>query len=377
MNGRAYVNTLAAAWPEIAKGYVILGINGETPSDLSEEPRFNYSYVNYVGRSTYKGFPGTDRESPALVAEALTDLKRTYPIARYFVGGHSQGGFLTYSLLMNTPELIAGAFPISCGVIFQCEPGAYQDEALRKAQRSVPLAIVHGKNDPAVGFGMGQYAASLFGESNWPAVHFFTSDTSGHMFGLLPVGEAIRWLEAMASDDPDALLGFAEKQAEAGRYRDAIAALNRAKSLKLTDPQKSPADRLGKTIDAKAKAGATSSSSRSRRMRMARGSTVSWPIATSSNSPAPHARSWPPSKPCASSTSRSPRKRSARPAPRSSRASRTRATPRCRRSSTRTTPRRTIGTSGAIEVAQVASIPGGPSNRDAANGRSHPRIPLS
>ena len=256
MNGRAYVNTLAAAWPEIAKGYVILGINGETPSDLSEEPRFNYSYVNYVGRSTYKGFPGTDRESPALVAEALTDLKRTYPIARYFVGGHSQGGFLTYSLLMNTPELIAGAFPISCGVIFQCEPGAYQDEALRKAQRSVPLAIVHGKNDPAVGFGMGQYAASLFGESNWPAVHFFTSDTSGHMFGLLPVGEAIRWLEAMASDDPDALLGFAEKQAEAGRYRDAIAALNRAKSLKLTDPQKSPADRLGKTIDAKAKAGA-------------------------------------------------------------------------------------------------------------------------
>ena len=256
MNGKAYVNTLATAWPEIAKDYVILGINGEMPSDIGEEPRFNYTYVNYVGRSTYKGFPGTDRESPALVAEALNDLKQAYPIARYFVGGHSQGGFLTYSLLMNTPELIAGAFPISCGVIFQCEPSAYQDEALRKAQRSVPLAIVHGKNDPMVGFGMGQYAAALFGESNWPAFHFFASDTAGHMFGLLPVGEAIRWLEAMASDDPEVLLGFAEKQAEASHYRDAIAALRRAKTLKLTDPQKPRADRLAKTIDAKAKAGA-------------------------------------------------------------------------------------------------------------------------
>ena len=124
-------------------------------------------------------------------------------------GGHSQGGFLTYSLLMNSPTLIAGAFPISCGVIFQCEPEAYSDEPLRKAQRSVPLAIVHGRNDPLVDFDGGRYAATLFGESGWPALHFFTSDTAGHMFARLPVGEAIRWLESLASDDPDVLLGFA------------------------------------------------------------------------------------------------------------------------------------------------------------------------
>jgi predicted esterase len=256
MNGKAYVNTLAQAWPEIARDFIILGINGEIPSDISEDPRFNFSYVNYVGRSTYKGFPGTDRESPALMAEALTDLKQAYPIARYFVGGHSQGGFLTYSILMNTPELIAGAFPISCGVIFQCEPTAYKDEALLKAQRSVPLAIVHGRNDPMVDFSMGSYAANAFGESHWPALHFFTSDTAGHRFAHLPVGEAIRWLEALSSDDPEVLLGFAEKQLAAGRYRDAIAALGRARTLKLTDPQKQRAGSLAKTIDSKAKAGA-------------------------------------------------------------------------------------------------------------------------
>jgi predicted esterase len=256
MNGRAYVATLAAAWPELARDHLILGLNGETPSDIGEDPRFNYTYVNFVGRSTYRGFPGTDRESPALVAEALTELKAAYPIARYFVGGHSQGGFLTYSLLMNSPDLLAGAFPISCGVIFQCEPEAYADEALRRAQRSVPLAIVHGRTDPVVDFGLGRYAANLFGEAGWPAFHFFTSETAGHNFQHLPVDGAIRWLESLASDDPDALLAFAEKQAEAGRYRDAIAALRRTRSLKLSDPRKQRADRLGAAVEAKARAGA-------------------------------------------------------------------------------------------------------------------------
>ena len=138
MNSRSYVSTIAAAWPDIARDFIVLGINGEMPSALGDDPRFNYSYINYVGRSTYKGFPGTDRESPALVNDAMAELKEVYPISHYLVGGHSQGGFLTYSLLMNFPESMAGAFPISCGVIFQCEPDAYSDESLRKGQRVCP-----------------------------------------------------------------------------------------------------------------------------------------------------------------------------------------------------------------------------------------------
>ena len=92
---------------------------------------------------------------------------------------------------------MAGAFPISGGVIFQCEPDVYADEPLRKAQRAVPLAIVHGKNDPIMAFGIGQYAATLFGEANWPAFRFFTDETAGHMFARLPVAQAIRWLESL------------------------------------------------------------------------------------------------------------------------------------------------------------------------------------
>ena len=38
MNGKAYVDTIAAAWPDIARDYLILGINGEIPSDLAMTP---------------------------------------------------------------------------------------------------------------------------------------------------------------------------------------------------------------------------------------------------------------------------------------------------------------------------------------------------
>jgi predicted esterase len=256
MNGRAYVATLAGAWPDIARDSILLGINGETPSSLGDEPQFNYTYVNYVGRSTYKGFPGTDRESPVLVSEAMAELRGVYPISHYFVGGHSQGGFLTYSLLMNFPESIAGAFPISCAVIFQCEPEAYADPALRQAQRKVPLAIIHGKTDPLVGFAGGEYAAAVFGDAGWPAFRFFADDRGAHMFARLPVGPAIRWLEAHASDDPAGLLGFATKRLNEGGYRDAIAALRRARELKLDDKGQRRADQLARTIAAKAAPGA-------------------------------------------------------------------------------------------------------------------------
>jgi len=253
MNGNAYVNTLAASWPDIARDYILLGINGETPSNLAgDEPAFNYTYVNYVGRSTFRGFPGTDRESPALVREALDELKGVYPVKHYFVGGHSQGGYLTYSLLMNSPEAIAGAFPVSSGVIFQCGPSAYADPAFKAAQRAVPLAIVHGKNDPMVPFEGGSYAYGLFLDAGWPAIRLFDDDTAAHMFARLPVGPAIRWLEVMTSENPTALLEFAEHRLKEHGYRDAVAAVRRARGLSLDTQTKARLEGLLAAINAEA-----------------------------------------------------------------------------------------------------------------------------
>jgi hypothetical protein len=157
---------------------------------------------------------------------------------------------------MNFPELMAGAFPISCGVIFQCEPDAYNDETLRKSQRDVPIAIVHGKNDPAVGFSRGQYAATLFGEADWTAFRFLPDDTAGYMFARLPVGAVIRWLESHASSDPASLINFAANQLSKKDFRDAIAAIHRVRTLNLDERQKRQVNELSRSIDAQALAGA-------------------------------------------------------------------------------------------------------------------------
>ena len=153
---------------------------------------------------------------------------------------------------MNSPELIKGAFPISAGVIFQCEPSAYADAKLKAAQRGVPLAIVHGKTDPMVSFSMGEYAHGLFLDAGWPALRLFANDKAGHMFGLLPVGPAIKWLEAMTSDDPKILLDFADRRWKESGRRDAIAAVNRVKTLTADTAAKARLDALSAKIDAEA-----------------------------------------------------------------------------------------------------------------------------
>ena len=67
----------------------------------------------------------------------------------------------------------------------------------------------------------------------------------------LPVEEAIRWLEAMTSEDPAALLDFAQKQLDAGEWRDAMGAVLRAREFDKGGAQKARAEEIERKIDAK------------------------------------------------------------------------------------------------------------------------------
>ena len=135
--------------------------------------------MNFVGKSKYKGLPGPDWESPALVAEALAEIREQLKLTKVFVAGHSQGGFLVYSCLMNYPELFDGGMPISAGLIFQCEPTAYEDPALRLRQRRLPIAIVHGEKDPLVGMSMGKSAYESFLGEGFPMLRLFAAKDAG------------------------------------------------------------------------------------------------------------------------------------------------------------------------------------------------------
>jgi hypothetical protein len=148
-----------------------------------------------------------------------------------FVGGHSQGGFLTYYLYMHFPEQFAGAFPVAGGLVMQCEPDVFDDEKLRAAQRSRPLAIVHGQQDYVVPYATGLYIRDRFDGAGFPLTTLIAPEL-GHPYDFLPIGEAIRFLDAMSASKPEPLVAFARDAAKAERWHDVGAALVRAREIR-------------------------------------------------------------------------------------------------------------------------------------------------
>jgi predicted esterase len=211
---------------------MIVGIQGDlwVPQSEADDLRFNYHYVNWMGKSTYKGYPYTERDSPTLVAETVAELTKKHQWKRVFVGGHSQGGFLTYYLYMHFPEQFTGAFPVSGGLVIQCEPDVFDDEKLKALQRSRPLAIVHGKQDNAVPYGTGLYIRDRFAGSGFPLLTFIDPDL-GHAYDFLPIGDAVHWLDALSAEKAEPLIALAKEAAQAKRWHDVGVALVRARQL--------------------------------------------------------------------------------------------------------------------------------------------------
>jgi predicted esterase len=256
-NSADYVTGVGQAWPKVAADYVLIGIDGEWPvavKNLDGPPAFNYTYVNFVGKSKYKGFPGTDRESPALVAEAVAEIRLQLKLTKVFVTGHSQGGFLAYSCLMNSPDVFDGAMPIAGGLIFQCEPTAYQDADARRRQRVRPLVILHGGRDPLVAVSMAEAAYESFLDDGFPMLRLLVAKQAAHAFISLPFEDGIRWLESMSADDPKALVAYADRAFVRQDYRDALNLLQRAQAIAPTGPQATAASSLRQKIDALAAA---------------------------------------------------------------------------------------------------------------------------
>jgi pimeloyl-ACP methyl ester carboxylesterase len=189
------------------------------------------------------------RQTPALLADAVKELKARLPVDRVYLGGHSQGGFLTYITFLYYPELFDGAFPMSCNLLVQCEPTWFKKEAIEK-QRRIAVAPIHGRADSTVPFSSGHYAAQRMEELGLPRLHFFAADKVGHPFMALPVEPAIRWLDAMTSPDPAALLDHAEQQLAAGEWRDASGAAQRARSLDKGGALAARAEAVERAVDA-------------------------------------------------------------------------------------------------------------------------------
>mgnify|MGYP003644826925 FL=1 len=242
---KPYVESIANT--DVGERFLVVGIDGESWEDWStpDDPRQNYTYVNFMGKSTYGGYPNTHRESPALVAELIEELKKRHHTTRTFVGGHSQGGFLTWFFAMHYPDLVDGVFPMSSGMTMQCEADVFDDEALKSKQREVAIAVVHGRNDRAVPFAQGEGTYLRTREHRFPKLRLFANG-AGHGFSSLPWLAAVEWLELVTGDNAAELAKEGQKALDEDRFADAMAIANH---LRKVAPKHAAIKHIAATVD--------------------------------------------------------------------------------------------------------------------------------
>ena len=163
--------------------------------------------------------------SAPFVADVTKEIQAAFKTTRAYVGGHSQGGFLTYSVIMLFPDLFQGAFPMAGDCWMQNEPNLWEDEPdVLSKQKTIAIAVIHGKKDPVVQFSQGQHAHDVFLAMGYPRLRLFAPEHLGHEFMLSPVAEALEWIDAMVGDDAAKRVAKANEWAKASEWGWAVEA---------------------------------------------------------------------------------------------------------------------------------------------------------
>jgi predicted esterase len=198
MNGLDYLKTIDSnRW---ADEDIICCPNGENGNDPYGQN--NFSQV-----------------SGPLVAEVTREVQKALKTTVTYIGGHSQGAFLTYNVVLNYPELYQGAFPMAGDCWMQNEPNLWENkpDVLQKL-RQIPIAVIHGKADPVVLFSQGEHAYDCFRAMGWTKLRLFAPEKLNHMFGIAPIDEALEWLETVNGNNEKKALSLAKKWAKDGEW---------------------------------------------------------------------------------------------------------------------------------------------------------------
>ncbi len=157
--------------------------------------------------------------SAPFVAEITKLVQADFKTTVTYVGGHSQGGFLTFSVIMHFPELYHGAIPMAGDCWMQNEPNLWADKPdVLARQKQIGIAVIHGQADPVVRFAQGQHAFDVFRAMGYPRLRLFAPKRLGHQFMLSPVDDALDWLDAMNGRSEKTSVKLAEKWAKAREY---------------------------------------------------------------------------------------------------------------------------------------------------------------
>ena len=202
MNGLSYLRSFEAKkWCD---DDILCCPNGETPAPNGGDP---------FGQNNF-GF-----DSAPLVAGVTEEIQKAFKTTITYVGGHSQGAFLCYSVILNYPDLYRGAFPMAGDCWMQNEPNLWEDKPeLLKQQKEIALAVIHGKADPVVAFSQGEHAYDCFRAMGWTKLRLFAPAKLNHMFMLAPIDEALEWLDAMNGRNENKSYALAAKSVKDGEW---------------------------------------------------------------------------------------------------------------------------------------------------------------
>lgn len=198
MNGLAYLRSFEAKkWCD---DDILCCPNGENGTDPFGQNNFGF-------------------ESGPLVAGVTQEVQKAFKITIAYIGGHSQGAFLTYNVILNFPDLYRGAFSMAGDCWSQNEPNLWEDKPdLLNKQKEIAIAVIHGKADPVVAFSQGEHAYDCFRAMGWTKLRLFAPKDLNHMFMLAPIDEVIEWLDAMNGRNEPKSLSLAAKWAKDGEW---------------------------------------------------------------------------------------------------------------------------------------------------------------
>ncbi|MHC4550815.1 MAG: hypothetical protein ACYTEZ_18805 [Planctomycetota bacterium] len=208
MHGKWYLQGLQAF------GYgpreILIGPNGHKKS---KDWVYNFDAPTYDTRLAYA---------------ILDEVARRFKLGPVYVGGHSQGAYYTYRIVLSKPERFAGAIPFAGGLLLGLDP---KSAAHRKGRPGPPFAILHGEQDRTVDPSLSDWAYEVFRKAGYPSVRYFHPAKLNHWWPG-QAKEAIAWVLAITAEDPAALLQSAEGFLEADRGSDALHCVDRAKRRK-------------------------------------------------------------------------------------------------------------------------------------------------
>lgn len=230
-NAKHLLETAVLQWPRLARKSVFVGIDGDQASGEGDELRFRYSSDE----------PGRRISASKQVVQVLEEIRDFLPVKFLFLVGYGQGAEVAYQVLMNHPQSVDGVCAVAGKLPRSAEPSAFSNKKLRKAQRKVPVVIVHGVRDRSVLFSRALTAYELLEDDGFTWIRFEPGEGATHDFPGLPVDDAIDWLLEMTQQDLSEVFEFAQRARSEGAMRDHILAIKKARGL---DKGQRYADRL-------------------------------------------------------------------------------------------------------------------------------------